>query len=250
MIYFADISQYQPTFNADAYIAAGYEVLIHRMIGKDGMDATMPKRRDYIRKYPFKAVGYYCRLNPSSDPRQVAMQFCDAIGNLRDNEFPILDLEDGDGNQIDRANQWFAVVDAWAEFLASLYSGEYFLDTNLGGHGEWGKRPLWIANYSKEPSGYDWWQQNDTSTFPGISPPTDKNMYRGSAADFAKLVCGASTQPSKTTQDPRGGDPLVVVNKDGRLEAFQEQSHGEVFHRWQEKPNKGWVAGWHSLGRP
>jgi hypothetical protein len=56
-----------------------------------------------------------------------------------------------------------------------------------------------------------------------------------------------------------GGEPLpppaeatdlqTVRNKDGRLEAFAEQSDGEVWHAWQKTPGGGWGS-WATLGTP
>jgi N-acetylmuramoyl-L-alanine amidase len=45
-----------------------------------------------------------------------------------------------------------------------------------------------------------------------------------------------------------GGGP-VVLNADGRVEAFTQADAG-VFHAWQEKPGQGFKPGWSSLGSP
>ena len=45
-------------------------------------------------------------------------------------------------------------------------------------------------------------------------------------------------------------DIVVVMNRDGRLEAFVEiETVGVVLHAWQEQPNGRWTD-WHSLGIP
>jgi hypothetical protein len=41
----------------------------------------------------------------------------------------------------------------------------------------------------------------------------------------------------------------VIPNKDGRLECFSlNTADGRVKHRWQDKPNGAWHAGWAGLG--
>jgi hypothetical protein len=53
---------------------------------------------------------------------------------------------------------------------------------------------------------------------------------------------------------PPPGGPVaqiaVMQNKDGRLEVFVLKDDGTVFHKWQESPNRAFVAGWSSLGKP
>jgi GH25 family lysozyme M1 (1,4-beta-N-acetylmuramidase) len=196
-ITFSDISQWQPDFDAPAYLAAGYTVIICRALSKDdGPDKEMPERRDYIRKHDFDAVGYYNRLNATRDPAEQAREFIDVVGHLESNEFPILDLEDGEGDQIGRANAWFKVVDEWAGFLASLYSGEWFMGENLGGPAQWDPRPVWIANYTdnkkpnaeEEPAGADWWQFSCTHSFPGLPGEVDANIFHGTGQAFLSRV--------------------------------------------------------------
>lgn len=47
-----------------------------------------------------------------------------------------------------------------------------------------------------------------------------------------------------------GLPPVVVTNRDGRLEVFSAGSSGEaVYHRWQTSPGGSW-SGWASLGTP
>jgi lysozyme len=256
-ITFSDISQWQPSFDAPAYLAAGHTVIICRALSKDdGPDAMMPERRDYVRGFDFDAVGYYNRLNATVNPAQQAREFIGVIGELAPNEFPVLDLEDGTGDQTMRAEAWFDVVDAWCGFEAALYSGAYFMRDNLGGPGRWGGRPLWIADYTnsgqpdagEEPAGCDWWQFSCTHHFPGLPGEVDANLYHGTGREFlADVRPGASMQKSA---DSAGGGP-IVLNHDGRIEVFTIDDAGEVEHRWQGKPGQAFnETGWSSLGRP
>ena len=260
-ITFSDISQWQPTFDADPYLVAGHPVIICRALSKDdGPDTTMPERRDYVRRFNFDAVGYYNRLNAERDPAQQAREFIDVVGELRDNEFPILDLEDGTGNQVPRAEAWFDVVDDWAGFMASLYSGAYFMRDNLGGTARWGKRPLWVADYtdSGKPNmneatlpdllaTCDWWQFSCTHHFPGLPNGVDANIFYGTGQEFlARVRPGAATGSGFATSNEGGP---VVLNHDGRIEVFA--ADGEVWHRWQGKPGQAFnETGWASLGQP
>ena len=255
-IRFSDISQWQPSFDAEAYLRAGHKVIIVRAYSKDdGPDAEMPQRRDYVRQHDFTAVGYYQRLNADRDAAGQARDFIKTVGSLKPNEFPVLDLEDGSGNQSPRAEAWFDVVDPWAGFPSSLYSGEYFFRDCLGGPGRWGARPCWIANYTDSgqpdepaPDGSDWWQFSCTYSFPGLPGKVDANLFAGSAQDFLARVRPGAQPSAAGAYSGREGQP-VVSNPDGRLEVFA-RAGADVAHRWQLKAGGEWNKQWAALGQP
>ena len=67
---------------------------------------------------------WYQYLRAGQDVRSQANAFINWIGpNLNEGEIPILDLEEGSGNQSGRANQWFAIIDD-AYDLISLPLGQ------------------------------------------------------------------------------------------------------------------------------
>jgi hypothetical protein len=61
------------------------------------------------------------------------------------------------------------------------------------------------------------------------------------------MACGKGPEPEREESPLEGG--WTVVNKDGRLEVFKITGRA-VAHRWQDKPNAGWHAGWSPLGEP
>ena len=224
----------------------------------------MLARRDYLRSKPFVALGWYQYLVASRDPAAQAREFIATVGSLRPNEFPILDLEEGSGDQTQRAETWFKVVDAWARFQASLYSGKSFIDNQLGGPGRWGQRPLWIADYPSsytanpalEPKRADWWQYTNRARFPGIPGGVDGSIFHGTAQQFlTRVKPGAPPSPHPITEEDM---VTAVVKQNGAIEVFVEKSSGEVFHTWQNGPNTSWWgaeagkrnAAWQSLGTP
>jgi lysozyme len=255
-ITFADISEFQDNFDADAYINGGYRVVIVRAHNGYRKDNKWPARRDYVRAKPFAAVGYYQYIAKDRDAAQQAQSFIDTVGRIAPNEFLIGDLEEGSGNQTARADAWFSVVDPWCGFLASLYSGKSFIENQLGGVARWGKRPLWIAAYlssysadmSRYPAGAEFWQYSDRGRFPGLAGGVDSNVFPGDLADFLPAVRpGGAPSPAPT---PREETSIAVGQmKDGGQEMFIETDDGTVWHQWQKGPGQPW-SGWFSLGRP
>ena len=263
----ADASEFQRNIDAPTYLHAGHTCIIVRAHNGWRKDNMWPVRRDYLRKYPFDCIGYYQYLVAGRDAAQQAHDFISAVGDLRANEFVILDHEEGSGRQGERAVRWFAVVDAHYGRPSTLYSGESFGDTNLGGWSQW-RRPRWMAAYQgHEPTEpHELWQNTDRGGFPGIGI-CDGNIFHGTGPQMAQTFCHMSHTP---VHPPTPGPPLPkppsgrenviapAVKPDGRIELFYEADDGEVLHTWQPQPNGGWWgaekgkrnAGWQSLGHP
>jgi hypothetical protein len=257
-IRFPDIAEHQETFDGQAYFAA-HRSLIVRAHNGYRRDRLWPARRDYVRGFPFTAVGYYQYMVADRDAAQQAREFRDAVGPLRANEFVICDCEEGQGDQRPRVQAWFEIADAWAGFRATLYSGEAFCNEHLGGWAAW-RRPRWIAAYRKdEPTEpHELWQYTDVARFLGLPGPVDGNWFHGSDEQFLQTMRPGSRPTPPPIDYPEDTMALAIgTMPDGRFELFVEKSDGSVWHAWQAKQG-GWAgaekgkrnAGWYSLGTP
>lgn len=255
----ADVSEFQDNVDADAYLAAGHSCLIVRAHNGWRPDNKWPGRRDYVRKHPFVAVGYYQYLVSERAASDQARDFITAVGDIRPNEFLILDLEEGGGAQVARAQTWFAIVDAHYGRTSTIYSGEAFFKNQLGGAEHW-QRPRWMAAYrATEPTApHELWQNTDSAPFPGIGL-CDGNIFHGTAQNFATTFCGRAL-PYPPSPHPEVEDLMIcaVVKQNGAIELFLEKEDGRVFHTWQTAPNSGWwgaekgkqTAGWQNMNAP
>ena len=249
----ADCSEFQENIDAPAYIAGGHHSLIVRAHNGWRPDHKWPGRRDYLRGQPFTSLGWYQYLEDGIDAAKQARDFIAAVGTLRANEYAILDHEEGAGNQINRANAWFAIVDAWAGFPATLYAGLSFCRDHLGGWERWAGRPRWLAAYqAAEPrDAHELWQNTDRARFPGLNGPVDGNIFHGSDLELLKTMRpGAAPAPASSPTAAVLGSRVLAQNRDGRLEEFVEAADGTISHRWQSRPDGPWNAGWEGLGRP
>jgi len=247
----ADISEFQANIDAPQYLTSS-KCLIVRAHNGYRPDNKWPARRDYLRGFPFTALGWYQYLAKGRDAATQAREFIAAVGALKENEFVILDHEEGLGNQTPRAEAWFAVVDKHYGFPASLYAGAYFGNANLGGWARW-KRPRWIAAYQAgEPSyPHEWWQYTDAARFPGLAGGVDGSLFHGTDIEFLhKVRPGAAAPPADGGVSNMAilGTSTAVLNKDGRAEEFVVVGSG-VSHRWQTKPGGSW-SDWSSFGAP
>lgn len=258
----ADVSEFQSNVDAPAYLKSGHTCIIARAHNGWRPDKFWPTRRDYLRHFPFDAIGWYQYLVAGKDSAQQAHDFIAAVGDLRANEFVILDHEEGGGDQTGRAQAWFAVVDPHYGKPSTLYSGEYFGKDQLGGWDHW-RRPRWMAAYQgQEPSlPHELWQNTDKGVFPGIGT-CDGNIYHGTGQQFAQTFCHVTgpLPPHPPLPKPIKEGTVIhpVVKSDDRIELFYEADDGEVLHTWQPQPNGGWKgaeagkrnAAWQSLGYP
>jgi GH25 family lysozyme M1 (1,4-beta-N-acetylmuramidase) len=180
-IYMADISEFQTNIDAPTYLK-NHQCVICRVHNGDRPDHMMPVRMNYLREQPFAGIGWYQYLATDRDPAAQAHDFISLVGHLRTNEWPILDLEVGNGDQTARAQAWFNVVDEWANLSATLYSGLSFLNSNLGGAGHWTGRPIWVAAYGQNEPGvpHSLWQFSESWQCPGVTPgQCDGSVHHG-----------------------------------------------------------------------
>ena len=244
----ADISEFQDSIDAGAYIRGGHTCLIVRAHNGNRADYKWPARRDYLRPYPFDALGWYQYLVDERSASEQAHMFIATVGDLRPNEFVIVDSEEGSGDQTARVQAWLDVVDPHYGKKSTIYASESWFGDKLGGALRW-RRPRWVAAYrSTEPTlPHELWQYNDHSNLPGISGDGgDGNLFHGSGKEFATTFCGAAPRPPV----PRDVQDLAVGQMaDGRQEVFVQLKSGEIQHRWNAKDG-GWVDSWQSLGTP
>jgi hypothetical protein len=124
------------------------------------------------------------------------------VGHLAPHEVPILDLEEGGGNQAARAAAWLGVVDE-AFGLTPLpigkrswvYSGEAFAEEHGLGPLFASARHTWVAAYrGTEPTlGHTLWQSTNgvvganRTNWPGCGF-VDTSLYRGSLPQLAEVI--------------------------------------------------------------
>src|SRR5947208_12702565 len=131
MIRLADISEYQDSIDAPTYINAGHTCLIVRANTGYRPDKKWTARRDYLRLFDFDALGFYQYLVKDRPAVDQAHDFINTVGDLRPNEFAIVDSEEGSGDQTERIEAWFSVVDAHYGRPGTLYASESWFNEKL-----------------------------------------------------------------------------------------------------------------------
>jgi len=204
-----DVSEFQSPASGNAPNWAGIKTqnggaaVIRVGYGNGHLDKMLVSNRAKIKSLKFPFCGLYQYLRANQDAASQARAFIGWIGpTLNPGEIPILDLEEGDGNQSARAAAWFAVVDT-AYHLSSLplnerswlYSGESFAEEHGLADEFAGARHTWVAAYrATEPTlGHTLWQSTNGTTgahitsWPGAGR-CDTNLYHGTLAQLAALT--------------------------------------------------------------
>ena len=201
-----DFSEFQP----DADLAGvkklnGGAVILRAAYGQFHPDKTFAKHRAQAASLGYSFCGLYQYLVAGQGAVAQAQAFVEIVGKLGPHEVAILDLEEGTGNQANRAMAWSTVVDkafGLAELPLNrrswLYSGEAFAEESGLGPIFAGARHTWVAAYgSTEPTiGHTLWQCTDgvdgihQQTWPGAGR-CDTNLYHGTLAQLGALTRGS-----------------------------------------------------------
>lgn len=182
----------------------GGAIILRACYGLSHPDLRFATRRAQAAKLGYSFVGVYHYITAAADATRQAHKFVQLLGSLHPHEIPILDLEEGSGNQAGRANAWLTVVDeafglqclplnkrSW------LYSGENFAR-------EQGLAPIfssarrtWVAAYRDSDAGllpHSLWQSTNgvvgahhAVSWPGAGH-CDTNVYHGTLTQLAALI--------------------------------------------------------------
>lgn len=205
-----DVSEFQAPASGNAPNWTGIKAqnggaaVIRVGYGNAHLDKMLVSNRAKIKALKFGFCGLYQYLRANQDVRSQANAFIGWIGpTLNPGEIPILDLEEGAGNQSGRAAEWFGIIDA-AYHLASLslnrrswlYSGQSFaVSAGLAPIFRSARR-TWVAAYQASETGllaHTLWQSTDgkdgahVTSWPGCGH-VDTNVYHGTLAQLAALT--------------------------------------------------------------
>jgi hypothetical protein len=204
-----DVSEFQSPASGNAPDWAGIKsqnggaAIIRVGYGNAHLDGMLGSNRATIRSLTFGFCGLYQYLRSDQDVVSQANAFIDWIGpGLNQGEIPVLDLEEGSGDQSGRANQWFGMIDH-AYHLAPLplsqrswlYSGQDFA-VSAGLAPIFGSaRRTWIAAYQASETGllpHTLWQSTNGQT--GVNETNwsgcgfcDTSLYHDTLASLSGL---------------------------------------------------------------
>ncbi|MGH7238847.1 MAG: GH25 family lysozyme [Candidatus Saccharimonadales bacterium] len=175
-----DVSEFQAPSSGNAPNWAGIKVqsgggaIIRVGYGNAHLDHMFVSNYTALKQNKFSFMGLYQYLRGDQDVTSQANAFCNWVGPksaLAPGSIPMLDLEEGSGNQLSRANQWFSIVDAHfgldkltLDRRSWLYSGNSFATTQGLAPIFNSARHTWVASYKSTNSGllpYTLWQSTD-----------------------------------------------------------------------------------------
>jgi GH25 family lysozyme M1 (1,4-beta-N-acetylmuramidase) len=180
----------------------GGAVILRAAYSLSHPDATFGPRRAEAAKLGYLYTGIYHYITAAADATAQAHKFVQLVGKLAPHEVPILDLEEGMGDQSGRAAAWFGVVDeAFGLSLMPLnkrswlYSGEDFAQGHGLGPVFASARHTWVAAYrNTEPTlGHTLWQSTNgvvganRTNWPGCGF-VDTSLYHGSLPQLTEAI--------------------------------------------------------------
>lgn len=243
-----DVSAYQGAVEWSRVKSSGQVFAFARI--SDGLNYP---DRQFASNWPgMKAVGLvrgsYQYFRPKQDPSLQAKLVLDklaAAGGLGPGDLPpVLDLETTDGLSasvvVANAKTWIAKIEAAIGAKPIVYTAAFMSDvlgTNFSGY------TLWVANYGVScpslPSGFsDWqfWQNSDTGSVPGIAGGVDTNFFNGTLAALTTYTLKAPSGGAAAPVDPvRYLDPGPVIEA-SEPEGGSTLGHGPAPDETQSLP--------------
>jgi hypothetical protein len=213
MFKIADVSEFQQVIDWQKYGAENPVVIIRAHNGFRA-DRYFTGNQINARAFVKGAIGYYQYLPATVDAIQAAKDFAATIGNIRPNEFVILDIEEGSGNQDSRRVVWLQAINYHTEWT---YSGMIFARNHLPG-----VKIDWLAayQYGEPTDAHTLWQFTDKQAFAGITFPCDASQFDGDLNAFLKLI--GSPQPTSSAT------PLLVAQIQGALHITADGKWGDI----------------------
>jgi Glycosyl hydrolases family 25 len=218
-----DVSEFQAPASGNAPDWAGIKsqnggaAIIRVGYGNAHLDEMFGSNRATIKSLKFGFCGLYQYLVADQDVVSQADAFIKWVGpSLNAGEIPVLDLEEGSGDQSSRASQWFGLIDQ-KYHLASLplgqrswlYSGEDFaVSAGLAPIFRSARR-TWVAAYQASASGllpHTLWQSTNGQTGANLTDWSgcgycDTSLYEGTLASLSALGWHPSTHQSMPLEE-------------------------------------------------
>jgi hypothetical protein len=227
-----DVSEFQSPASGNAPNWAGIKSqnggagIIRVGYGNAHLDGMFRSNRATIKSHRFGFCGMYQYLRAGQDVRSQANAFINWVGpHLNIGEIPILDLEEGSGDQSGRANEWLGIIDGAYHLNALtlsqrswLYSGQDFaINAGLAPifHSP---RRTWVAAYQASSAGllpHTLWQSTDgqiganRTNWSGCGF-VDTSIYLGSLAELSAL---GWHRPTKLPLPPPEEDMQIPNDK-------------------------------------
>ncbi len=214
MLLIPDISEWEPNADlAGIKRANGGAVILRAAYGASHPDKCFTRYRAQAAALGYAFTGLYHYVTAGEDITAQARAFLAIVGRLAPHEVPILDLEEGAGDQLPRASAWLVAVDG-ALGLSSrplnerswLYSGLDYAQSHGLAPVFASARHTWVAAFGpQEPAlGHVLWQStngavgSNITDWPGAGK-CDTSLFHG---DLAQLAALSGRYPPPSPQSP------------------------------------------------
>lgn len=206
-----DVSEFQPNVNWNqVFKVNGGAAIVRAMYGASHVDGLWAAgRRASAHAANVQVLGIYQYVRADQDVTTQAQAFVNQVGSLKQGEFAVMDLEEGNGDQSGRAHTWLNYVNSRLPNYkgyqgAWLYSFEAFIaEHGLSSFFNGPDIHCWIAAYQlNEPAiGHSLWQHSNGTAakcifepWSGIGP-CDCSAFSGGMSDLKAKVWNQSAPP-------------------------------------------------------
>lgn len=221
-----DVSEFQAPANGNAPNWAGIKTqnggaaIIRVGYGNAHLDNQFVSNYTRLKTNNFSFIGLYHYLRAGQDAASQAHAFCNWVGPLSalfPGSIPMLDLEEGSGDQSGRANQWFGIVDSFYGLdklplsqRSWLYSGDAFARSQGLAPIFSSPRRTWVAAYRNSETGllpHTLWQSTNGTVGANRTNWSgcgfvDTSIYHGTLSQLSSLGWHQNSQPQQPDTNP------------------------------------------------
>lgn len=215
----ADVSEFEPEVDDAVYLRWSLAVIFRALYGAFHVDHAWygGQRRQFFHDGGARFVGIYQYIVASQSILAQAAALIELVGQLREGEVIIADIEEGSGDLAETWHIWSSAIEGALGDKPWDYSGLNFAADH-------GLQPVdWVAAYrAAEPTvPHTLWQCTSTATIPGIPGQCDMSIYHGTVDSLAaKAHGGTRTAPPANWQE--------LIMSDVKIPTVGKGATGEV----------------------
>ena len=252
-----DVSEFQAPSNGNAPNWAGIKsqnggaAIIRVGYGNAHLDGQFVSNYTRLKQNNYSFIGLYHYLRAGQDAASQAHAFCNWVGPLSalfPGSIPMLDLEEGSGDQSSRANQWFSIVDGFYGLTSLtlsqrswLYSGDIFARSAGLAPIFASPRRTWVAAYRNSEAGllpHTLWQSTNGTVGANRTNWSgcgfvDTSIFHGTLSQLSSLGWHPNSQPP-----PPDSTPGNFTTEDSPMIKMDEKYHAVSFANAQYD----WIA--------
>ncbi len=228
-----DVSYYQGEIDWQSVKAAGQTFAFARATyGTTKLDSMFSTNWQAIKQAGIIRGAYHFFV-AADDPTEQANFFVSTVGSLEPGDLPpVIDVEADSGTSsalVNDVQTWLNIVEQKLGVIPIIYTAPSYWNEYMTGN--FGKYPLWVAEYGVSTpksvngwSNWTFWQHSESGSVEGIKGSVDTDYFNGSYNDLLALTLASSGEPAPATAPAITEQPIEQPPANSGSQTYTVQS--------------------------